>query len=140
MALLGIFKKKKKEEKIPKKAVEKEKPKAKVLSRKKEKKGKLEAKIESKAYRVLIRPLISEKATTLGTQNKYVFMVARNATKIDIKRAIEDVYGIRPISVRTINILGKQRRYGRTVGKTRSYKKAIVTLPPGKTIQIYEGV
>lgn len=141
MSILDRFKRKKIEkagakEKSEKKAkVEKEK---RVGKEKKEEKVK--ARLDSAAFRILIRPVISEKATNLAAENKYVFIVSRKATKKEIKQSIKDVYGIRPESVRVINVLGKKRIYGRAQGKTANFKKAIVKLPPGKTIQIYEGV
>ncbi len=92
------------------------------------------------AYRVLVRPLITEKATMLGTNSKYVFEVFKDANKIDIANAVEEVYGIRPISVNVVKMLGKRVRRGRTTGRRKDWKKAVVTLPKGKTIQVYEGV
>lgn len=92
------------------------------------------------AYKVLLHPLATEKGTYLSSQNKYVFEVAKKANKTDIKRAIYAVYGINPISVRTISLLGKKVRYGKTRGKTSDRKKAIITLKKNESIQIYEGV
>lgn len=138
MPILNIFKKKEK----PTKA-KKEKAKAPVV--KKEVKLKKEAKpqkakISDKAYRVLVKPLITEKATNLQALGKYVFKVALDATKQEIKRAIEEVYGVEPMAVHTIKVFGKQRRYQATKGKTSAWKKAIVTLKPGEKIEIVEGV
>ena len=92
------------------------------------------------AYRVLIKPLITEKAANLGTINKYVFAVADKANKIEIAKAVNEVYGVKPISVNIIRVSGKKVRYGRVFGKRKDWKKAMVTLPAGKTINIYEGV
>lgn len=92
------------------------------------------------AYRVLIRPLATEKGTYLGAQNKYIFEVGRSANKLAIKKAIQAVYGVRPISVNIINLLGKRVRYGKTKGKTKDSKKAIITLKKNESIQVYEGV
>ncbi len=94
----------------------------------------------SRAYRVLIKPLITEKAAILNTESKYVFSVATNANKIEIANAVEEVYGIKPIAVNIIKVSGKKVRYGRTFGKRKNWKKAIVALPKGKSINIYEGV
>jgi large subunit ribosomal protein L23 len=95
---------------------------------------------QSKAYRVLVKPLITEKATHQVVENKYVFAIDCKTNKIEIAKAIEDVYGIKPIAVNIVNVLGKKVRYGRTMGKRKDWKKAIVTLPKGKIINIYEGV
>lgn len=92
------------------------------------------------AYRVLLHPLVTEKASTLTPLGKYVFAVAINATKGAIAEAVYQVYGVRPISVNTIVLRGKYVRSGRTAGKRSDWKKAVVTLPAGKTISIYEGV
>jgi len=92
------------------------------------------------AYRTLVKPLITEKATNLGAENKYVFVVNRATNKIEIAKAIEAVYGIKPQSINLINVIGKRVVRGRISGQRKNWKKAIVTLPKGQTIKIYEGV
>ncbi|MFA6171067.1 MAG: 50S ribosomal protein L23 [Patescibacteria group bacterium] len=92
------------------------------------------------AYRVLVKPLVTEKASILGSGNKYLFSVARHTNKIEVAKAIFEVYGIKPIKVNMINNMGKKVRYGRISGERKSWKKAIVTLPEGKSINVYEGV
>ena len=92
------------------------------------------------AYRVLIKPLITEKAANLGVESKYLFEVSPRANKIEIAKAVDELYGIKPISVNIINMGGKSVRYGRIRGKRKDWKKAVVTLPKGSTINIYEGV
>lgn len=90
---------------------------------------------------VLIRPLITEESSILqAEQNKYTFQVTRGATKIDIRRAVEDMFDVAVKSVRTMNCPGKQRRVGRSVGFKPDWKKAIVTLRDGEVIDMYEGV
>ena len=86
----------------------------------------------SKLHSILIRPLITEKATNLGQKNQYVF-------KIQVAQAIEARYGVKPTKVNVLNISGKIVRHGRNTGKTKDWKKAIVILPAGKNIQIHEG-
>jgi len=95
---------------------------------------------DSLAYRVISKPLITEKATDLTALNKYVFVVPINANKIEIGERIFGVYGVKPIKVNIIRRPGKKVRYGRRVGVTKGYKKAIVTLAEGKQIEVYEGV
>ncbi len=95
---------------------------------------------KNSAWRVLSRPLISEKASQLGKDNQYVFVVALSATKADVRRAVEEAYSVRPEKVNMMRVDGKNIRYGRSTGTTKAWKKAMVTLPKGKTIQIYEGV
>jgi len=92
------------------------------------------------AYKVLIRPLITEKGTYLGAQNKYIFEVALHASKLEIKKAVKAVYGVTPISVNIINLSGRKVRYGRVSGTTKSRKKAIITLKKEELIEVYEGV
>lgn len=98
------------------------------------------AKAQSLAYRILLRPLISEKASFLSEQGKYVFVVRKRAKKKEVRQAVFDLYGVRPVRVHLINVRGKERRYGRTLGITSDYKKAIITLPEGKAIEMFEGV
>ena len=92
------------------------------------------------AYRYIIKPLISEKASHLSAQNKYVFEIAPKANKIEIKRAIKALYNVEPVKVNVINVRGKSVRYGRSTGMTKCWKKAIITLKPGDKIEVYEGV
>jgi large subunit ribosomal protein L23 len=92
------------------------------------------------AYRVLIKPLVTEKGTYLSAHNKYLFEVAPFANKVMVKKAIKALYGIMPTKVNIVKIIGKKTRYGRITGRTKDKKKAIVTLPKGESIQIYEGV
>ncbi len=92
------------------------------------------------AYRALIKPLVSEKASIMGAESKYFFAVERSANKIEIAKAIKQVYGIKPVNVNIINMKGKNVRTGKTLGRRKDWKKAIVTLLKGESIKIYEGV
>ena len=92
------------------------------------------------SYKVLAKPLVTEKATTLSAENKYVFEVSVNTNKIEVAKAIEEVYGIKPVAVNIVKMKGKKVIRGRITGKRKDWKKAIITLPKGKSIQIYEGV
>ena len=80
------------------------------------------------AHEILIRPIVSEKSTAGISSLKYTFEVARNATKVDIKRAIKEVFGAEALKVNTSNVRGRKRRKGRTEGFTSAWKKAVVTL------------
>jgi large subunit ribosomal protein L23 len=102
--------------------------------------AKKESAVASSAYRVLLRPLVTEKGSHLGVINKYLFEVDYNTNKIEVAKAIESVYGVKPTKVNIIKLAGKVMRRGRTEGRRKNWKKAIVTLPAGKTIQIYEGI
>lgn len=90
------------------------------------------------SYRYLLHPLITEKASILSAHNQYVFAVSNNANKVEIKKAITKVYGVTPVKVQIMNNVGKKIRRGRSVSQTKNWKKAIVTLPAGKTIEVYE--
>lgn len=92
------------------------------------------------AYRVLLKPLITEKAANLGEVNKYIFEVAVDANKIEVVKAVKEVYGVSPVSVNMVSVSGKQKRHGRIMGKRKDWKKAIVTLKKGETLNVYEGV
>ncbi|HJV32950.1 MAG TPA: 50S ribosomal protein L23, partial [Patescibacteria group bacterium] len=91
------------------------------------------------AHRVLLKPVFSEKSSLLQAQGKYVFIVAKNATKVDVAAAIRDLYGVKPASVRVIVHKGKEVRFGKFSGKEKDEKKAIVTLAPGQTLTVFEG-
>lgn len=117
-----------------------EKPAAKSKAKEPGKGAKKQAKTPVIAYRVLVRPIITEKAADQGAHNKYVFEVARAANKIDVNKAVEEVYGIKPKAVNIVSMKGKRVRYGRIRGQRKDWKKAVVTLPEGKSINIYEGV
>ncbi len=88
------------------------------------------------APRIIVRPIITEKATELGIYNKYAFEVSSRANKIEVKKAIYDLYGVRPIKIGIINVRGRAVRYGRSTGMTKSWKKAIITLKEGDKIDI----
>lgn len=90
-----------------------------------------------RAYQNLLRPIVTEK--TSRQPGQYTFEVPMSATKMDVKNAVQQVYGIRPEAVNIIRQLGKQMRYGYHYGKTIDRKKAIVTLPSGKTIDLVNG-
>ena len=87
---------------------------------------------------ILIRPLVTEKSTALMEQGKYVFVVAKDANKIQIANAVAEIFKVKVVSVNTVNVMGKMKRMGRNVGKRSDYKKAIVKLAAGETIEFFE--
>jgi large subunit ribosomal protein L23 len=91
-------------------------------------------------YQVLRRPLITEKNSQLQSQGKYVFEVADEANKNQIKQAVEKSFKVDVMAVNIITVPGKQRRLGRQQVLTSPWKKAIVTLKPGDKIELFEGV
>ena len=89
-----------------------------------------------KYYNVLVAPVISEKSTLVGEQsNQYVFKVSKRANKKDVKKAIELFFNVSVTAVQILNRKGKEKRYGRTVGRRVNEKKAYVSLKEGQTIQ-----
>lgn len=84
---------------------------------------------------LLVQPRISEKAGHLVNLNKYVFMVKPFANKVEVRKAVQAAYKVRVVNVNMINVRGKKRKYGRTVGRTSGFKKAIVTLKKGDKIE-----
>jgi len=118
---------------VSKKEVEKDTATKKVPTKK-------TTKNKGEAGKVLVRPLISEKAAIAETNGVYTFVVLESASKIDIRNAIKQVYGVEPKKVRVMNMEGKAKRYGRSRGRRSAWKKAIATLPKGQSISIHEGV
>ncbi len=94
------------------------------------------------AYDIIKRPVITEKSMALTQDRKYTFLVAKDANKIEIGKAVEEIFGVKVAKVNTINMDGKEKRTGRyPAGRRPSYKKAIVTLTEdSKTIEFFEGM
>ena len=93
----------------------------------------------ARADEIIIRPIISERSMELVGENKYVF-VAKEANKVEIKKAVEELFDVAVEAVNTVNMPGKRKRLGRNVGRTPARKKAIVTLREGEKIEIFEGL
>ena len=143
MALLDRFKKKTKKEEVQQieKPEEKEKERAGQKERpKKEKPQKVVGKKVPQAYRIIKEPHITEKASFLADQNKYVFKVSFKANKVEIKKVIEALYGVKVEKVHLIHSAPKKRRLGRSEGwrhgLKRGFKKAIITLAKGEKIEL----
>ena len=93
------------------------------------------------AQDIVIRPIITEKAMAGIPAKKYTFEVAKNANKIEIAKAVEELFGVDVEKVSTVNVRGRMRRQGRTQGYTRAWKKAYVTLTAdSKEIEFFEGM
>ena len=90
---------------------------------------------------IVRRARITEKGTQIrGSQNGYLFEVARDANKIEIKKAIEAIFSVKVSTIRTLRVHGKPKRVGRSAGHRPDWKKAIVTLKKGETIELFEQV
>ena len=94
------------------------------------------------AYDIIIRPIITERAMSGAADKKYVFEVAKDAGKIEIKKAVEEIFGVKVAKVNTLNMQGKLKRMGaRPAGRRPSWKKAMVTLTAdSKAIEFFEGM
>ena len=94
------------------------------------------------SYDIIIRPIITERSMNSVAEKKYVFEVAPNAGKVEIKKAIEEIFGVKVAKVNTMNMYGKEKRMGRyPAGRRPSRKKAMVTLTAdSKTIEFFEGM
>lgn len=90
---------------------------------------------------IIITPVITERSMDNLQEGKYTFKVAKEANKSEIKKAVEKLFGVEVAKVTTMNVRGKEKRVGRFVGKTASWKKAIVTLTAdSKSIEFFEGM
>lgn len=90
---------------------------------------------------IIIRPLVTEKGSQIREEeNKYLFSVAVTANKIEIKRAVEEIFNVKVKSVKTATVHGKVKRLGVYEGKRPNWKKAVVTLEAGQTIDLFEQV
>jgi large subunit ribosomal protein L23 len=93
------------------------------------------------SYQVLKKPLVTEKGAKQKEQaNQIAFEVDRRANKILVRNAVENIFKVKVLGVKVINVKGKERRIGRNVGKKPDWKKAIVRIAPGETIEFFEGV
>ncbi|MEJ2502252.1 MAG: 50S ribosomal protein L23 [Gemmatimonadota bacterium] len=93
------------------------------------------------ARNVVIRPVVTERSTIMADeQDAFTFIVAEDANKIEIKRAVETLFDVKVRSVNTMRYRGKLRRVGRHTGRRPSFKKAIVKLAEGERIDVYEGI
>jgi large subunit ribosomal protein L23 len=92
------------------------------------------------ASQIIIRPVVSEKSFVLAELGKYTFRVHDKAHKTQIRQAIEQLFDVKVVDVRTVSVKSKPKRRGYTSGKTRQWKKAIVQVGEGDTIPIFQGL
>jgi large subunit ribosomal protein L23 len=92
------------------------------------------------ASQVIIRPVVSEKSYVLSAANRYTFRVHPDAHKTQIRQAVQELFGVRVVEVRTLSVKSKPKRRGTISGRTRTWKKAIVQLREGDTIPIFQGL
>ena len=97
--------------------------------------------MERTAQDIIVRPIITERTMEGIADRKYTFRVAPFANKIEIKKAVEQLFGVKVSKVNTISVKGKKKRMGRSEGYTSDWKKAVVTLTPdSKTIEFFDGM
>ena len=87
---------------------------------------------------VIIAPVVSEKSYSLLDEGRYTFVVHPTSNKTEIKQAVQSIFGVKVVSVNTLNRKGKRKRFGMTYGTRKSTKRAVVTLAPGESIDIFE--
>lgn len=89
------------------------------------------------ARQIIIRPVITERSFDMQEYNRFTFEVAKTASKIEIAKAVEEIFDVKVLKVNTVNIKSKKKRMRNIEGKTRTWKKAIVTLAEGDTIELF---
>ncbi|HXI95030.1 MAG TPA: 50S ribosomal protein L23 [Candidatus Acidoferrum sp.] len=89
---------------------------------------------------VIIRPVVSEKSYVLSAAERYTFRVHADAHKTHIRQAVEELFGVHVVDVRTLSVKSKPKRRGNTRGRTRAWKKAIVQVRPGESIPVFQGL
>lgn len=96
--------------------------------------------VSSLALRTILSPLASEKSASLAEKGVYVFLVAYGANRVAVRQAIRELYKVTPVKVNIINLRGKMKRFGRFNGRRSDMKKALVTLPKGSHIDLFDTV
>ncbi len=109
-----------------------------ALLKSESKAAKTEKQLSPLASRVLIRPRITEKAYAVNALDQYVFQVTLTATKTEVKRAVEEAYGVTVVAVNMVRLPGKKKNYGRTSGQRSVVKKALVRIKKGETLQLFQ--
>lgn len=89
------------------------------------------------ARQIIIRPVITERSFDMQEYNRFTFEVAKTASKIEIVKAVEEIFDVKVLKVNTVNVKSKKKRMRNIEGKTRTWKKAIVTLAEGDTIELF---
>jgi large subunit ribosomal protein L23 len=92
------------------------------------------------ASQIILKPVLSEKSYVLSSAGKYTFRVHPDAHRTQVRQAVESLFGVHVVEVRTINVKPKPKRRGLIQGRTRSWKKAIVKVAPGEEIPIFKGL
>ncbi len=91
------------------------------------------------AHDIIVRPVVTEKSSRQMESGKYTFEVLPKANKVEVKKAVEEIFKVKVQKVHTIKVRSKPKRLGMHLGRSRSWKKAIITLAPGERIEFFEG-
>lgn len=135
---MGFFNRKKTDEaKKPAAKAKVEEPQAEAKAEEPKKEMAYAARETGSAYRILVRPLVTEKTAALGQKGQYGFEVGARANKVEIRKAVKAVYGVEPVAVRVITVLGKPVRSKTGMSRRASWRKAIVTLKKGDRIDLF---
>lgn len=138
---MAIFKRSKKiEEGVASATEETMQPKAKAKNATTDESGKKTRSVSHSAMRTIIAPLATEKTARLADHGVYAFRVAKDANRVSVKQAVRELYHVTPVRVNIINVGGTSKRFGRHIGRTSDWKKALVTLPKGSHINVFESV
>lgn len=142
MSFIDRFTNKKMKDDLKKQADVKAPKKEKAEKKEKEvvKVKKTDKQLNGNAFKILLQPIVSEKCAIAESRGTYTFSVARDTNKTEVKKAIKQVYGVTPKKIRMINVEGRKARYGQHNGRRSDWKKAIVSLPAGQSIDVHEGV
>ncbi len=95
---------------------------------------------QERLYDIILAPVITEKSQRISEQNQVVFRVRQDATKPEIKEAVQTLFGVKVEAVNTLNVKGKVKRFRGTVGRRSDFKKAVVTLGEGQSIDVTTGI
>lgn len=137
MAIFDKFKKSTRKKQAPKKSAKNKVASAEKETTAKETPKKILTDLSGTSHRYLLRPHITEKANLLAEKNQYVFVVRGDAPKIEIKKAVENLYKVKVEAVQTSKIPSKRRRLGRNQGFKKGFKKAVVKLAAGEKLDIF---
>jgi large subunit ribosomal protein L23 len=91
-------------------------------------------------HSIVIKPIVTEKSYVLASAGKYTFRVVPDAHKMQVRQAVQSLFDVHVVSVRIANVKPKPKRRGRSIGRTRQWKKAIVQVRPGEEISIFQGL
>ncbi len=136
---MALFSKEKNDSSVDEEKGEEKSSKKDAVAKTKKAKVVLNTKNSHIAYRVLVEPWVTEKTHLMMGMNKYVFKVTKDASKTEVKNAIEGIYGVKVEKMGIVNISSKSKFFGRHKGVKSGFKKAVITLKKGDSIELFQG-